>query len=144
MAIGASSSPRGLQRFLLPPDFDPTRKIDATTWVEAVFEPAVLVTALVCFILGIVQFGTAVVPDWPTRFLPPLSAIVALEAFGYARRIGDLAVRPKEWLVLLVPILVLTRLLPYLDDPASSIARDIPVWIQSPASLFTFGYVVDC
>lgn len=144
MAVDVPSGSRGLQRFLLPPDFDPARKIDASTWVEAIFEPAVLVASLVCFILGIVQFGTAIVPDWPTRFLPPLSAVVAIEAFGYARRIGGLAVRPKEWLVLLVPVLVVTRLLPYLDDPTSSLPRDIPMWIQSPGSLFTFGYIVDC
>lgn len=144
MAVSDATSPRGLQRFLLPPDFDPKRKIDATTWVEAIFEPVVLIASLVCFILGIVQFGTAIVPDWPTRFLPPLAAVVAIEAFGYARRVGDLAIRLKEWLVLLVPVLVLARLLPYLDDPTASLARDIPNWIQSPASLFSFGYVVDC
>jgi len=143
MAETTSPNPTGLQRFLLPPDFDPARRIDAGTWVEAIFEPAVLIGAIVCFVIGIVQFGTAFAPDWPTRFLPPLAVVVAIEGFGYTRRIGNTSIRAREWLVLLVPVLVLARLLPYLDDPSSSLFRDAPTWIGSPGRLFTVGFIAD-
>lgn len=139
----AAPQPSFFSRLILPPDFDPDRKIEPATWVEAFFEPATLIGTVVCFILGIVQFGQAIVPDWPTRFLPPLSLLVGVEAFLYSRRLANQMFRPKEWLVLLLPVLVLTRFAPYLDDPNASVVQDVALWIQHPAALFSLGFVVD-
>ena len=72
--------PGPFARFIVPPDFYPERQVDAGTWVEAVFEPVALIGAVVCFVAGIVQFGLAIAPAWPTRFLLPLAVVVAIEA----------------------------------------------------------------
>lgn len=139
----SGATPRGLSGLLVPPDFYPEREIDATTWAEAVFEPLALVGAAVCFILGFVQFGLAVSPGWPTRFVGPLAVVVGVEAFLYSRRLARGAVLFKEWLVLLAPIVVLARLLPYLDDPAASPVSDVVRWIRDPAAFFTFAFIAD-
>jgi hypothetical protein len=134
---------RRLSSILLPPDFYPERRIDSATWVEAAFEPVALIGAVVCFVLGIVQLGQAIAPDWPTRFLPPLSILVGIEAFLYSRRLSFTTLMPKEWLVLLTPIVVLARFLPYLDDPTSSLGLDLPRWLENPGSYFTLAFVAD-
>lgn len=145
MDLDKAASPQQsiLARVLLPPDFDPDRRIEPATWVEAIFEPATLIGAVVCFILGIVQLGQAIVPEWPTRFLPPLSVLIGLEAFLYSRRLAYAAFRPKEWLVLLLPVLVISRFLPYLEDPQASLLQDLGIWIHSPAAFFSLAFVVD-
>ena len=128
---------------LLPPDFYPERQIDAGTWAEALFEPIALVGALVCFVLGVVAFGLAIVPEWQTRFLVILSAVVGVEAFLYSRRLTRSAFLFKEWLVLLVPPIVLVRFLPYLDDPVASIGRDAANWWHDPGTFFTLAFIAD-
>ncbi|MGH2457991.1 MAG: DUF4129 domain-containing protein [Chloroflexota bacterium] len=128
---------------LLPPDFYPERQVDAGTWAEALFEPIALVGATVCFVLGIVAFGLAIVPEWPTRFLVVLSAIIGVEAFLYSRRLTRSAFLFKEWLVLLVPPIVLVKFLPYLDDPTASLARDVANWWHDPGTFFTVGFIAD-
>jgi len=128
---------------LLPPDFYPERQVDAGTWAEALFEPIALVGALVCFVLGLVAFGLAIAPDWETRFLVILSAVVGVEAFLYSRRLTRSAFLFKEWLVLLVPPIVLVRFLPYLDDPGASIGRDVANWWHDPGTFFTLAFVAD-
>lgn len=136
-------APSGLAGLLVPPDFYPERQLDATTWAEAVFEPIALIGAVVCFALGLVQLGLALSPDWPTRFLGPLAVVVGIEAFLYSRRLARGAVMLKEWLVLLVPVVVLARLLPYLDDPSASLVTDIGRWIADPGSFFTLAFIAD-
>src|SRR5437762_3315145 len=86
-----TSTPRPLGRFanfVLPPDFYPERKVEASTWAEAIFEPAMLIGAVVCFVLGIVHLGQSFSPGWPTRFLTPLAILVGIEAFLYSRRLA--------------------------------------------------------
>lgn len=128
---------------LLPPDFSPDRQVDPGTWAEAAFELVALVGAVVCFVLGLVDFGLALSPGWQTRFLVVLSAVVGVEAFLYARRLTGPAFRLKEWLALLVPPIVLMRLLPYLDDPTASLGQDVAQWWQNPGAFFTFAFIAD-
>jgi hypothetical protein len=128
---------------LLPPDFSPERQIDRGSWAEAVFEPVALIGAVECFVLGIVAFGLAIVPGWQTRFLVILSAVVGIEAFFYSRRLTRSLFLFKEWLVLLVPPIVLVRFLPYLDEPSASLVGDVAEWWHDPGTFFTFGFVVD-
>src|SRR6266849_1478505 len=85
-----------LQDLVVPPDFYPERKIDATTWAESAFEPAALIGAVVCFLVGVVEFGQAIAPDWPTRFIIPLMIVVSIEAFLYSRRLSRASVHFKE------------------------------------------------
>ncbi len=122
------SKPNRFASFVLPPDFYPEREVDVTTWIEAVVEPVTLIGAAVCFALGLIQLGQALAPDWPTRFLPPLAILVGIEAFFYSRRLARGTVMFKEWLVLLVPVIVLVRFLPYLDDPAAAPSSASPSW----------------
>src|SRR5712692_8355928 len=85
-----------LQDLVVPPDFYPERKIDATTWAESAFEPAALIGAGVCFLVGVVELGQAIAPDWPTRFIIPLMIVVSVEAFLYSRRLSRASVNFKE------------------------------------------------
>ncbi len=128
---------------LLPPDFYPERRVDTATWAEALFEPVALIGALVCFVLGVVAFGLAIAPGWQTRFLVILSAVVGIEAFLYSRRLTRSAFLFKEWLVLLVPPIVLIRFLPYLDDPSATLGRDLASWWHDPSTFFTVAFVAD-
>jgi hypothetical protein len=138
------SKPNRFASFVLPPDFYPEREVDVTTWIEAVVEPVTLIGAAVCFALGLIQLGQALAPDWPTRFLPPLAILVGIEAFFYSRRLARGTVMFKEWLVLLVPVIVLVRFLPYLDDPAASLPGDLAAWTASPGSFFSLAFLADC
>jgi hypothetical protein len=132
-----------LSDLIVPPDFYPERQVDNQTWAESIFEPIALIGATICFLVGVVDLGLALDPGWPTRFLVPLAIVVGIEAFFYSRRLSRGTVQLKEWLVLLAPIVVLARLLPYLDDPTSSLGRDALGWISQPFSLFTLAFVVD-
>ena len=136
--------PSRIASFVLPPDFYPERKVEASTWAEAIFEPTTLIGAVVCFVLGIVQLGEAFSPGWPTRFVTPLAIAVGIEAFLYSRRLSRASVHLKEWLVLLAPVVLGIRLLPYLDDPTASLGADVGFWIGRPESFFTFAFLVDC
>lgn len=136
--------PSRLAGMLVPPDFLPERRVESTTWAEAIFEPVALIGCVVCFVLGMIHFGLALAPDWPTRFLGPLAVVVGIEAFLYSRRLTRGTVMLKEWLVLLAPVVVVLRLLPYLDDPSRSLVADVGSWIHDPASFFTLAFVADC
>jgi len=72
-----------------------------------------------------------------------LSAVVGVEAFVYARRLGRSAFLFKEWMVLLVPPIFLMRFLPYLDDPTASLGRDLADWWHDPGTFFTFAFITD-
>ncbi len=117
--------------------------MDVGTWAEAVFEPVALIGAMICFVIGIVAFGLAIVPSWQTRFLVALSVLVGLEAFLYSRRLTRSEFLFKEWLVLLVPPVVLARFLPYIDDPTASLGRDISDWWRDPGTFFSTAFVFD-
>ncbi len=138
-----ASRKRSLGDLLLPPDFYPERQVDTGTWAEAVFEPAALIGATTCFVIGIVSFGQAIVPSWQTRFLVALSVLVGVEAFLYSRRLTRSVFLFKEWLVLLVPPIVLLRFLPYIDDPTASLSRDIADWWSDPGTFFSTAFVFD-
>lgn len=132
-----------LNTIILPPDFSPERKNDALTWAEAVFEPIALVVVVLCFILSIVQFGLAIFPEWPTSFVIPLLALVGFEGFFYSRRLDRSIVRPREWLVLLAPPIILVRVLPNLGDANSPDTVDVIRWLANPLSIFSASFVVD-
>lgn len=142
---GSSRRPRTIRHqlgaWLLPPDFYREREFRADNWVEAVFEPAALVVLIGLFVGGVVTFGLALAPGWDARFVLPLSLIVALEGFFYARRFARPAVLWKEWGALLaLPVLAL-KLLPYAIG-AESLAVDAAEWWRSPGSFFSGAFVV--
>jgi hypothetical protein len=128
----------------VPPDFFPDRVVDTQTWAEAIFEPVTLIGAVVCFVIGVVQLGLAVAPDWAAGPIAPLSVVVGLEAFVYSRRLARGTTMLKEWLVLLAPIVVLARLLSYVGDPGASFSSDVAAWLKEPASFFSAAFIFDC
>ena len=140
-----TASPRvgWLNTIVLPPDFTPERQNDALTWAEAIFEPIALVTALICFVLSLVQFGLALSPGWPTQFVIPLLIVVGFEGFFYSRRLTHSIFRPKEWLVLLAPPIVLMRILPNIGEAGFADSIDPTGWISNPLSIFTAAFIVD-
>lgn len=142
LATGPLRKSRWTELFL-PPDFYPERKVDAGTWAEALFEPVALIGATTCFVIGIVSFGLAIDPSWKSRFLVALSILVGAEAFLYSRRLTRSVFLFKEWLVLLVPPIVLVRFLPYVEDPTASLARDVVEWWQDPGTFFTVAFIFD-
>jgi hypothetical protein len=137
-------STAGVLSWLVPPDFYPERVVDNQTWAEGIFEPVALIGVVVCFVIGVVQLGLAVAPDWAAGPLAPLSVLVCIEAFVYSRRLARGTTMLKEWLVLLAPVVVLVRLLSYIGDPRASLLTDVAGWIKDPASLFSLAFVVDC
>jgi len=130
-----------LGQWFLPPEFYREYRPGPATWVEAVFEPAVLVAAVVSFSTGLVQFGLALVPTWPADGLVPLAGLAALASFLYARRLARGAILWKEWLVILVPFLLAVRLLPYLAHP-EALAGDLWRWWSDPLSFFDLAFIV--
>jgi hypothetical protein len=133
----------GLSSWFVPPDFYPERVVTTQTWVEAVFEPLSLIGALICFVVGVVQLGLVLAPNWPAQFVVPLSGLVGVEAFIYSRRLSRGSVMPKEWLTLLAPVVILERALDYLADPNSSVVSDVAQWLASPLSFFTASFIAD-
>jgi hypothetical protein len=132
-----------IDRLILPPDFAPQRSSDALTWAEAVFEPIALVAVVICFVLSLLQFGVALFPDWSTQFVVPLLILVAVEGFFYSRRLTHTIFRPKEWLVLLAPPIVLMRFLPNLGLVGSGDSLDVISWLSNPGLVLTASYVVE-
>ncbi|MCL4498760.1 MAG: DUF4129 domain-containing protein [Chloroflexi bacterium] len=130
-------------RGVLPPDYDPERRVDALTWAEAIFEPIALLAATLCFVLGFIGFGLALAPRWQVSFLAPMSILVGVEAFLYARRKGHAALQVRDWLVYLVPPLVAAKFLPYFFGTGSSITSDVAVWWQNPASFLSLDFLSD-
>lgn len=137
------TGPRGLTALLMPPDFIPERVVNTQAWAEAVFEPTMLIAATICFVVGLIQFGLAFEPAWPASFVAPLAVVVAIEAFVYSRRLTYARSQFKEWLVLLVPILVLERILTLMLDPASIGPVSVRAWITNPASFLTLGFIAN-
>ncbi|HUX85819.1 MAG TPA: DUF4129 domain-containing protein [Chloroflexota bacterium] len=133
----------GWSKRILPPDHVPDRTLDSRAWAEAVFEPVALIGALVCFVLGIVGLGLAIVPSWDTSFIAPLTALVGIEAFVYARGLDRPRFVARDWLVFLVGPLVLARFLPYLVEPNTNLATDVQYWWSNPGSFFTLAFLSD-
>ncbi|HVB96604.1 MAG TPA: DUF4129 domain-containing protein [Chloroflexota bacterium] len=135
--------PSGWSKRILPPDHVPDRALDARAWAEAVFEPIALIGALICFVLGIVSLGLAIVPSWDTSFIAPLTALVGIEAFVYARGLDRPRFVARDWLVFLVGPLVLARFLPYLLEADANLGTDVGFWWSNPGSFFTLAFLVD-
>ncbi|HUE75590.1 MAG TPA: DUF4129 domain-containing protein, partial [Chloroflexota bacterium] len=49
---------------------------------------------------------------------------------------------PKEWLVILLPIAVPARFLPYLGSRAGSLNSDLSGWLANPFNIFDPGYII--
>ena len=129
-----------LGRWLLAPDHERERAVGASNWVEAVFEPAALITLVALFVSGIARFGLSVVPEWDVRPIVPVAIFVSLAAVLYTRRLGRSDVRPKEWLAVLLPPLFALRFAPYLLGTGDLI-DDVGWWVSDARSFFTASYV---
>src|SRR5438132_9361508 len=94
----SSGGRKGLWRDLFaPPEFYRERRESPPTRFEAIFEPAVLVATVLLLVQGLVQFGLALAPSWRTDGLLPLSALVAVVAYLYSRRLARGVVIWPEW-----------------------------------------------
>jgi len=123
------------------PEFYRERRELPPSRVEAVFEPVVLLSAIGLFSLGAIQFGLAVAPSWPADGLLPLCIVAAAIGYFYSRRLARSVVIWREWLVLLLPLLLVARFLPYALAPSSDLAADIADWVVEPLSFLTLGFV---
>jgi len=131
---------RGWAALFAAPEFYRERREAPPSGFEAVFEPVVLLAAIVLFSLGAIQFGLAVAPAWPVDGLLPLCAAAAAVGYFYSRRLARATIFWREWLVLLVPFLVVARFLPYAFAPGYDLGADVQDWLADPLDFVTLGF----
>jgi hypothetical protein len=137
------ASPRGRgvwAALAAAPEFYRERREVPPSRVEAIFEPVVLLSAIGLFSLGAIQFGLAVAPSWPADGLLPLCIVAAAVGYFYSRRLARSVVIWREWLVLLLPLLLVARFLPYAFAPGYDLPSDVADWVAEPLSFFTLGF----
>src|SRR5437867_4449747 len=127
---------------LRAPEFHRGRNDEPIGFVEAVFEPVVLVAALVLFGQGILQFGRVIAPGWNVDGLLVLVGLTALAGHLYSRRLAHATVMWREWLVLLAPVVLLSRFVPYVTEPGASLAADLVGWVADPGLFLEAGWLV--
>jgi hypothetical protein len=125
-----------------PPEFYRERTDEPIGFFEAIFEPIVLVFAIVLFSQGLVQFGRVVAPGWNVDGLVLMAGVAAVAGYLYSRRLARGAVIWREWIVLLAPMVLLSRFLPYLTEPGTSLAADLAAWTIDPGGFFEAGWIV--
>lgn len=134
-------SRRGWAAVFAAPEFYRERRSDgALGRFERIFEPTVLLLAIALFSLGMVQFGLAVAPGWAAEGLVPVVTLAALVAYTYSSRLERATVFWREWLVLLVPFVLVVRVLPYATH-GWDLTTDVQTWIGQPLAFFDVGFV---
>jgi hypothetical protein len=125
-----------------PPEFYRERTDEPIGFFEAIFEPVALVTAIVLFSQGLVQFGRAVAPGWNVDGLVVMAGVAAVAGYLYSRRLARGALIWREWLVLLAPMVLLSRFLPYLTEEGTSLVDDLAAWTADPSAFFEAGWIM--
>jgi hypothetical protein len=135
-------SKRGLAALFAAPEFYRERRRDtAASAFEQLFEPVVLLLAITLFTIGVVQFGLAMAPNWAAEGLVPLCTAAALVAYYYSLRLERATVFWREWLVLLLPFVLVVRFLPYATHPGWDLGADVQLWMAQPLSFLELGFV---
>jgi hypothetical protein len=140
-----SSSPRrrpGLGGLFAAPEFYRERTAEPIGFFEAIFEPAVLVLSIVLFSQGLLQLGHVIAPRWNIDGLLLLCGLAAVAGYLYSRRLSRGTLIWREWLVLLAPLVLLTRFVPYLTEPGSDLAADVRTWLADPGSFVDPGWLI--
>jgi len=133
----------GLLRDLLsPPQFAAEREVAPLGRADGFLQPALLIATILFFLTGLINLGLALQPDWDTSLLLPLAAMTALIAYLYSRRLSSGTILPKEWLVLLLPLVLLARLATYVNLGAARLAADVGRWWQAPLSFFDGAFII--
>ena len=139
-----SGPPRrgGWARLVAAPEFYAEREVRGLDWLEALFEPGALVAAVTLFSLGVVQLAQSALPGWHSDGLVPLCTLTALAGYFYSRRLERGQIIWREWLVLLAPLVLVARLLPYLVDPRLNLVADVLAWTADPGSFLEGGFLL--
>src|SRR5438067_8431763 len=96
----------GWAALLAAPEFYRERREAPPSGFEALFEPFVLLSAITLFAIGAIQFGLAVAPGWPVDGLLPICIVAAAVSYFYSRRLARAMLIWREWIVLIVPMLL--------------------------------------
>ncbi|HEV8637646.1 MAG TPA: DUF4129 domain-containing protein [Chloroflexota bacterium] len=140
-----SSSPRrrpGFGGLFAAPEFYRERTTEPIGLFEAVFEPSVLVLAIVLFSQGIVQLGRVIAPRWNVDGLLLMCGLAAVAGYLYSRRLARGTVIWREWLVLLAPMVFVSRFVPYLTEPGGDLVGDVRIWLADPGSFVEPGWII--
>ena len=71
-----------------------------------------------------------------------MAGVAAVAGYLYSRRLARGAVIWREWIVLLAPMVLLSRFLPYLTETGTSLAADLTAWTADPGGFFEAGWLV--
>jgi len=123
------------------PQFAAEREVAPLSRAEGFLQPALLIATILFFLTGLIGLGLALLPTWDTSLLLPLAAVTALASYLYSRRLSSGTILPKEWLVLLLPIILLARLSPYVNLDFPRLAGDVGRWWDAPSSFFDGAFV---
>ena len=132
----------GLGHLLAAPEFYRERTTEPIGFFEAVFEPAVLVIAIALFCQGIVQLGRVIAPHWNVDGLLFMCVLAAVAGYLYSRRLARGTVIWREWLVLLAPMVIASRFVPYLTESDADLVGDLRSWLAEPGSFVEPGWII--
>jgi len=132
----------GLLRDLFSrPQFAAEREVAPLNRAEGFLPPLLLIVTILFFLTGLISLGLALLPTWDTSLLLPLAAVTALASYLYSRRLASGTILPKEWLVLLLPVILLARLAPYVNLGFARLTADVVQWWRAPLSFFDGDFV---
>lgn len=99
---------------------------------------------MVALVVGVVQFGNRMAPDWRGGYLPWMAAFLSLEAFYTRRTTRDLDFNERvifhisEW----IAFAVVMKLLIYAYNGFDTFLPDLRRWQESFTDFFTLEYLI--
>lgn len=123
------------------PEFYRERRGQPLELALAVAEPALSVALVTTLVSGIAAFIGALAPFVRLDGLPAMAALTAIIAYFYGHRLEWSGIILREWIVLLVPLIVLWRLVTLLTL-GSSLSGTLGAWLAHPSSVFDAAFTI--
>jgi hypothetical protein len=113
-------------------------------WNDNLFRPLLILTMIMCLNISLVNLVWLINPNWSGVFFLAamfLTSVEGLYSYRMAQRYGArglslIRYRLAEWIVLLL----LIKLLTYLDKPLAHIGAELQLIFQTPSAFFTTEY----
>ncbi|MBS1251269.1 MAG: hypothetical protein MAG451_00301 [Anaerolineales bacterium] len=116
------------------------------TWVQKIFQPAVVATMMACIVVSVVQLLQLFVPTWSGVYLTSVVFLAALEAPAAGRllrrrRLGwseRVSFRVGEWVLILIAL----KLGSYAARSVDALIADMALWQEDIGYFFSVEYII--
>lgn len=123
------------------PDFYRERQQQPLELALVVAEPVLSIALATLLVVGIGAFMMQLIPNASLAGLAPLAALTAIIGYFYGRRLQWSGIIVREWVVFLLPLLVLWRIVT-LFTLGRGLGATLQSWLADPASFLDPAFLI--